>query len=496
MGMARTDEMMPVRRVSKESLLYLPGKLAFASMAVIATPIYTRYFTPEELGRFDLALKFALFVWTLCILWLGNVILRFYPAYAHRGEERAFFTVIALLRWCGYLLGLGICGLVWLAGPESLVGSYRNLLGLAALAFVGRSSFELGLVLINVQRRPIAHSVASTINAIAKLTVGMLIAIPLRAGVAGLLWAAALVPMVVYLVSMRRGFGGIRFRLGHTERAFLSEAWRYGLPIIFTLVLAFFLANSDRYLLKFFRDDAEVGVFSIGYFLADQPVQFIYSTLMIAAFPAITHMYERLGREATAKLVSSLARLYLLVAVPAVVLLGVLAKPVLFSLAHGAPRESYIVVPWIAAAAGILGLTQYYTAGLYLAKRTSLTFASSAVATAINALANCVLIPQYGYYGCGVVRLISNAVLLALLIVVSRRCLPWRFPWLSASRIVTAAAVAGGAAYLLGKDMSPGWSSLIGLSILGALLYAGSILALREVTRDEIQRFLVYLLKR
>ena len=92
------DDGASVSRVSKENLLYLPGKLAFAVMAVVAVPVYTHIFSVEDLGRFDLALRFSQLVWTLCVLWLSNVILRFYPVFQLQGQGGAFLALIGWLR--------------------------------------------------------------------------------------------------------------------------------------------------------------------------------------------------------------------------------------------------------------------------------------------------------------------------------------------------------------------------------------------------------------
>jgi len=488
-----------VSRVSKENLLYLPGKLAFAVMAVIAVPVYTHLFSVEDLGRFDLALRFSQLVWTLCVLWLSNVILRFYPVFQLQGQGGAFLALIGWLRRAGFLVGLLICALAWRYGPQRLVGSYRSLIGLAALVFVGRASLEMGLVVLNAKRKPLAYSLASIVNAVAKLGLGVVIAVPLKMGVAGLLWAAALVPMAVYLVSTHSYFSPSKWRLTTDDRRILREALVYGLPVMLNLLLSFLLANSDRYLLKYLLGqggDAQVGIYSIGYFLADQPIQIVYATLMLGAFPAAMHMYASSGARAAETLVSALVRVYLLLAVPACVLLGVLAKPICFSLAHGEARQSFLVVPWVAAAAGLLGLMEYYTIGLYIGRRTVLLLAASVGATIVNLVANYCLIPEYGYYACGVARVISNGTLLVLMALVSHRYLRWRLPWVSLFRIALAAGIAGVVAAVV-KALLPYNISTLGLfGGAGGLAYGASLLALREVSRDEVSRFLRYLLAR
>ena len=495
-GEAVVRESEPYRsaldRTARESLLYLPGKLAFAIMAVVAIPVYTHFFTKDEIGRFDLALRFGLFVWTLCVLWLNNALLRFYPTYAQRNEEASFLGVVTLLKWVGLVVGVGLCFAARKFLPDRLVGSYRDFLGLAALVFVGRSSLELGLTLLAAKRKPETYSVVSTVDAVAKLAVGVLIAVGFKVGVAGLLWGAAIVPFAVYFGGIHRQFGPSQLAFGPSERRMLRELIAYGTPICLSLVFSFFLANIDRYILKYLTDDGDgqVGIYSIGYFLADQPIQFIYSTLMLAAFPAAMHLFEASGSAAAEKLVRSLIRLYLLVGVPTCVLLGVLARPILYAIAFGEPRASYVVVPWLAAAALVLGLMQYYSIGLYIGKRTFLLLGAMVSATALNSLLNVLLIPRYEYYACGIARVLSNAALLLLVAAAARPHLRIRFPVVPFLRILGASAAAGAVLYLAQTWLPVNRVAVAALFCAGFGLYGILAVAVGEVSREEVRRFL------
>ena len=139
---------------------------------------------------------------------------------------------------------------------------------------------------------------------------------------------------------------------------------------------------------------------------------------------------------------------------------------------------------------------EYYTIGLYIGRRTVLLLAASVAATIVNLVANYCLIPEYGYYGCGVARVISNGTLLVLMALVSHRYLRWRLPWVSLFRIALAAGIAGGVAGVV-KGLLP--HNIFTLGLFGGaagLAYGAVLLALREVSRDEVSRFLRYVLGR
>ena len=424
------------------------------------------------------------------MIWLDHVTLRFYPIARRSAEGDACLNTIGTMRFAGATIGLTVFAGVAVLGPDRVFGSCRSLFGVAALVFLAQTFFDRGLAMLRARGKTVSFSIASSVNAVAKVGVGLLCAFGLGFGVSGLLWGAAIVPLLLYQVFMRGLFGKPSLRLGSAARTFLSEALRYGLPVCVTLVLNYFLGNIDRYLLKYFLGDAEVGVYSIGNFIADEPMKLLYFTLMLAIFPTTAHMYEVAGHNDTEVFVGDLTRIYLLIAVPACVLLASLAHPLLFVLAKGAYRESYVVVPWIAGAAFVLGLSQYSQLGLHLSKRTIYMVGVTIIAVAVNVACNWILIPLKGYYGCGISRLASNVVLLVAFAIVSQRHFHWRFPGKSAARILAAAAIMAGTLFFL-RSVLP--ENLITLGLLaggGAIEYVLLLLLFRETRRDELGQVL------
>jgi len=254
------DRTPTLTSISKDTFLYLPGRIVPAVMAFATTVLLTkRMLSPADFGRYDLTMRLVLFLTVATVIWLSVVLLRFYPRYAPKeegglgGDPSAFNAVVALLRWIG--IGVGLVGLVlvWAFGPEEFFGSYRSLLGMAAIVFVGNSLMELGLATARARGRPRSYSVAAGLNALLRLPLGILILWVSATGVAGFLCGFGLVPIIVSILLMRRDLvHPVSFRLTFEQKAFLKECLLYGMPILVTLILNFFLGNTDRFLLKYF----------------------------------------------------------------------------------------------------------------------------------------------------------------------------------------------------------------------------------------------------
>lgn len=474
--------------------LYLPGKVAIAIAGFAVIPIFTYYFTEAEIGQYDLTMRLALFLATIFLFWQILVVYRFHPVYENTEQEEAYLGVLGLLRLVTLAMGIIVCLGLWLAGPDGLIGTYRRLLVAGAFVFAGRSLFELGLAMLRTKNRPVAYSVASAINGFGKLALAVILGVALEWGMSGVLWGAAIVNVAVYLIFMHRHFGRTRFVLGPEEKALLRTILLYGLPIAFTFFLDYLLNNTDRYMLQHFRGDAEVGIYAIGYILSDQTMVMLYATMLLGVHPLVIRIFETSGLEAAEKLVGSVTRNFLILALPLATFLAVLARPALNAIAFGPSQESYTVVPWLAAAGCVFGLSQFAALGIHVVKRPQLLLVSSAIALAVNLASNWWLIPQLGYVACGISRLISTVVLLLFLTIVLRFLFKWRFPYLSFVRCAVACALTGPILYYFAGDLTLPFSLPIRVILLAAigcsafLAYAIVLVALGELSRQELAR--------
>ncbi len=481
-----------VATVSRDTLLYLPGRVVPAIASVVAIPLFTHFFLPEEFGRYQLALNFVLFMNMLTTLWLEMTILRFYPAYVKHGKEDVYLSVIGLVRAGSVVFGLVVLGFIAWLGPERLVGSYRSMLGVAALVFVSQGYYQSGQSILRARQLPLVFSIAAGINVVSKIALGLVIAVIFKLGVVGLLWAGAIMPALMYFVFMRKHFMTPPLRLDHDQKKFLNESLSYGIPVAATLVLNFLLMRMDLFLLKYMlgeAGDAQVGIYGVNHELVGQPLNMTMSTLMLAVMPAVASKYEAAGRKAAEDLIGGLTRVFTLLLLPAAAFLWILAQPLFVSLTRGDFQQGYNAAPWVALGWLLLGYRQYGTMGLHLAKRTGLLAAVTLLAVVVSFAGNWILIPTYGYMGCAVMRGVSQGVLLIVGAMVSARFLGWPIPVASFCRTCVATAGASLALYWATPHVPHNIVTVALLFGAGFGVYGVLLLALREAKWDEVMGF-------
>lgn len=478
------------RGVGLDALLYVPGRAIPALVQVLTVTVLTHYFSVAEVGRYDLAFRFALCLCTATVLWLNMAVLRLYPAHAERDSLPSFFSVLAWLRYG--LMGVGalVGVLCWRFGPEAVFGSYRDLLLPATAVFLGYTVYESGLAVLRARRMPLRYSVAASVNALCRLPLAVVLFVWMGQGVVGMLWALTITYLVAHAVFLWGQTGGARWAFGAREREIARTILLYGLPVAGAQLLNFFLGNLDRYFIQQYRGEAEVGLYAVATNLIDQPMMLVFQTFTMAVFPSVASAWERHGRGVTEGLLGGVTRIYLVVCIPIGVFLSVFSGDLFALLARGEAAQAAAAAPWIAGAAFLYGLHYLANFGLHLAHRTGQLLVATVVALAVNAGLNFWLVPGEGFVGAGMARVGANAAFVLLLVVLSRRHLRWLFPWGSAVRVVLLSLVGvvaglGVKAVLVG---APVWLVLGAVGVVYGGVLAGGLLLSGEVPRDVLRR--------
>ncbi|MBI1317449.1 MAG: oligosaccharide flippase family protein [Candidatus Hydrogenedens sp.] len=474
--------------VGRDALLYLPGRAVPAVVQILTITVLTAYFSTEEIGRYELSVRFLLFLATLSALWLNMGVLRLYPAYALQGRAAAFARETRRIRWgtvaLGALVGLG----VWRFGPDSMFGSYRDLLPAAVFAFGAYTLFEMGLSFLRAQHRPGIYSIATTLNAGLRLPLAMLLFTAFGFGIGGMFWALSGMYIVAYVCIVRPSIH-VPQDSGNPDGAdILKDMLAYGVPILGVQLLNFFMNNLDRYLLKLWEGDDAVGLYAVASNLVEQPMTLVFQTFALAVIPSVSRCWESQGRADTEDLIEGVVRTFFLLCAPLLTMLAVLAPSIFAVLAHGESSGAYVAAPWLAAASFVYGFSYFANLGLHLSKRTGILLVITVAAVGVNAAANYWLIPQHGFIGAGIARVVSNGVLVVFFLMAGARSLQFRLPWLAMFRITAASAAAGVLLFLLQSRLPANIFTLALLGGIGMAVFGGALLASGEVKWSDLRR--------
>lgn len=205
--------------------------------------------------------------------------------------------------------------------------------------------------------------------------------------VTGILITQTLISLIMFVIVLRQ----IGFKIPKFQN--LREYLKFGLPTIPSNASFWVLDATDRYVIGLAIGITAVGFYSAGYTISAL-MALLTSPLYTVLLPILSQYYaERKIRE-TRFLLNYSIKLYIIVAVPAVVGLSVLAKPLLYILSTPELADvGYIITPILAVGGLIFGLYCIVTQIIVMERRTKIT----GYIWAISAVLNIVLDITFGY---------------------------------------------------------------------------------------------------
>jgi O-antigen/teichoic acid export membrane protein len=477
-----------IRDFVKDLLKYLPANVAPAIVGLFAIPIITRLFTPADYGHYALVMA-TVYILVLIIGWLGVSIIRFYPAYERDGELGTFYSnVIKLLLISVAVVAVAFLIVVLFLKAHISTQLYALML-IGVLLFVLVAGFQVLQNFLRARRQLYWYTGFAVWHSVAALGLGIALVMGLNYGIEGLLWGAVLSLAVVLPLLGRVAVGGrATLKARGLSGKLTNEMAKYGFPLIVGNLAAWILSLSDRYILELFRGAQEVGVYSASYAVSENSILLLASLFILAAGPLSMRIWEKEGVAKSQEFMSKITRYYLIICLPAAVGLSVLAKPAIGVITAADYHEGYRIVALVAFGGFLLGLQQRFQAGLVFRKKTTHIMAAIIAAGLLNLGLNFWLVPRFGYMAAAVTTLISYALLLAAMVVVSRKHFVWDFPFKSLGKVAGASAVMAAIVYPVGHWLTS--STLVNLIAgicIGVVVYLAMLFLLREPLKEEIE---------
>jgi len=476
-----------IRDLLKDLARYVPSQVVPALVGLISIPLLTNLFPPEVYGDYRLVLA-TIVLFGTATGWLPSSIVRFYPAQDAAGTLGSFYA--NLIRF--WLFSTGVFSAIWslgLLGARSVFSDRLYELywiGLAVL--IVNSVFGVLAALIRSRRQISWFSFMTMWRSLMGLGFGMFLILVLGLGTEGFLWGMTISGAVVIPMLWRRTSHDVSpdFASGF-DRHLASGMARYAFPLMLGSFAGWLLKLSDRFVIEFFTSSTDLGIYSAAYGLAEQSIGVIVQLFHLPFVVMGNRIWERDGQEAAAIFVRQVTRFFMMVAVPAVVGISVLSKPVVTVMTGPEYLPGYRAIPWVAAGMLAFGFSQWYLAAFMFTKRMVFHTIGIVVGGLVNVALNLVLIPRFGYEAAAVTSFVGFLVVLEVIVPRSRRLFDWGFPVRSLVRITLASAVMGLFVILFRNLTELSAASYLILGVpLGIAVVTSMLIALGEFSPREL----------
>lgn len=448
--------------------VYAPALFIPGLVNLLALSLYTRVLGVEAYGRYAIALAVVVTVKMVAFEWLRLGLFRFFQGAQRNGRLSALLsTTIA-----AFVAISSLVSLVWFAflGFMPVQKALKIDLWLGLPLLLTWALFEQILQMNRAALAPVRYGLLSAIRAVLCLAIALGFIILFRQGEKGLMFGLIFGTIISVLIDLPRWIKQIAPHL--IERVLTTDLLYYGMPLAVTFALNLFISTADRFLLQYYLGSAAVGLYAVGYDLAQQTLMLLIGVVQMAAYPLVLKSLEEAGEAAAKQQLKKFCIAILLISLPASVGFALVAHPLSALLLDKAfQKTAESLIPWIALSTFLMGLKVFYfDLAFQIAIKTKMQILPSVVAAVVLIILDVCWIPLYGLMGAAYATVVAYAAAFIISVLLGRKVVRLPFPLYEFVRITLATIFM--AVFIISIPTgNAAWIVLIEKVIIGASFY-------------------------
>ena len=414
-----------VKEAGKHGLVFGLGGMINRAVGFFLIPLYTRLLTPSDYGTMELVNVLLAFVlpWFSC--GLNIAIFRFYYEVKSDDDCRQLIgtTFTSILSISAVLTTI----LIYFRGDISRLffgeARYSEYLFWAFTAGFFNANNSVPWALFRAQKKSGRYTLYNVITFGIGVSLNILFLVRFRWGVLGIFRAravSAVVSCLLLLIDRRKDIS-IRFSFADFNRLF-----KFGMPFVPESVLCLVLTMSDRYIIKYFMNLSDLGLYSLGFKFASIVSLLFYGPIALIQGPII---FEVMNKPKAKKLYSKLLTYFFEGGIVLSLCLSLFSPEVLKVMATPAFFGAASIIPLICLGYIFYGCRVMAGVGLDIELKTYYFPIVVGIAAACNIAMNFALIPLMGIMGAALATALANGIEPALRYVFAQRYYKVQFEW-------------------------------------------------------------------
>lgn len=403
-----TSEPVTNKRFAIDMGWYLLGTLVPMGVGFFKTPVFTRYFSPEEYGYLGLVGITFTYISIFLYSWLAACLWRYYNAYKNKNNLSGLYSNILYIYAVASIIMLSIA-VVWYFLADQIV--VKNLVLLSFITYFVKEFIGLYLIVVRLEGQALQYNIIHSLRAVLSFALLYVLTFIYHYRIESVLVSSIIIDglvTIVVLLFFRKGelpsYSGL-------SRKIRVELYRYG---SIGLVSSFFflvIASSDRYIIALYYDMTDVGIYNQVYNISQLSVFALVTVYFNTINPRLNRELEN-DLEGSDGLIRDYIFAFLLFGMPLVTWLSMYPRQIAFVLLGDAFRSGYQVMPWVFVSAFIYGLFLFIELKFRFANKLKNLAIGVILASVLNVGMNFILVPRFGYIWAAITTFFAYVFLL------------------------------------------------------------------------------------
>ncbi len=447
---------MVKNKIFKHSVIYGIGLGARKAIGFFLIPVYTRMLLPSEYGILSITYLYIALMMLLYSMGLNDAFMRFFTKGEY--EKKDVLSTFITFR---ILFGSALSIIVFLVSPVLARGflggtQYKNIFYLSAGILFWENLISVPLILMRIKFQSVKYTAYNITRFLLNIGLNIYFVVVLKKGVMGILYGdfiTVIVASLIMLFPLLHSIGKIDYKL-------LKSMSTYALPLLPVLLMMFSLDLTDRYILKCIRGFNLTGIYTVGYQIGAVISLYVNSF----RFSWTPYFFTQKDGKNQGKILNK----FFIAGLFGWFILSLFAKEIFKSFVAVKYFQGSTIVPIIAFSYLLYGMSDIFSAGLYIKEKTRYLAVIAIFPFLLNILIDILFIPRYGITAAAFSTLISYFILALLSYVVTQRFEPVRYKFLDIC-VITLSVLAF---FFIGIRYNIYYKILVTTFVGGYLLYA------------------------
>lgn len=407
-----------IKSTLKNSIIYGFGNLATKIVGFILLPLYTKHLSVADYGVLGIIEVTSQVFIGIFGFSLYQSLFRWYWEKENIDKRKSiFFTCLSFLFISSIIVSIIISQF---SGQLSnmLFNSekYSMVLKLMCISSAFEILITIPNTLIRLQEKPKLFTVSNIIRLFTSLVLTIYFIKYLHLNVEGIYLALICGQLTVFLVLNKYIRENITWSF---EMKILKKMLLYSVPLALSSLSAIILSFSDRYILKFLGSLNDVGLYSMGYKIANTLNVFIVTSVNLAISPLI---FKKMDDADNKWFYAKLLTYYIYGLMFFVLGMSFFGKELIKLLSYNrAFFDAYNVVPFIAYSTLFMVMKDIALTGLLKMKKSKLISIIILVSSIITIVLDILLIPLFKSIGAAIAVVISQFIYFVLVYIYAQK---------------------------------------------------------------------------
>ena len=396
-----------IKSTIKNSVIYSIGNISTKIIGLILLPLYAKHLTISDYGILGIIEVSTQLLITVFGLSLYQAFFRWYWDKEFIDKQKSiFFTSMFFLVLISILIYLGFNSFtdkfsILLFGKID----YSYLLKIMVISAGLQIIAIMPLTLMRLQEKPILYSSTNIIKLIVSFAFTIYFIVSLNRKVEGIYEAQIISYFVFFVISSKYIWKNIKYKF---EVKILKEMLSFSLPLVFASISGTILSIADRYCLKFLGNLSEVGIYSLGFKMANTIKVFVVASVNLAISPIIFKMIDKPDNK---RFYSKIMTYFTFVVMICILGISFFGKEIIKFLARNRDYwDAYKVIPIISFAILFGMLKDTSLIGINIMKKTKILAIIIFLMSITNIVLNIIFIPYFQSIGAAFATLITQFI--------------------------------------------------------------------------------------